>query len=445
MVVLAMLAGVARAAPPWSPPENVSSPSLFVNGPDVVVDGQGRAFATWVWTRITEPDSPSGTRVAVREPGATEFGPERDAPRFAAPLVAYGLNRVLGLDQRSRGPHLISLRARFGRPDGTFGRPDTISSYRPASAPSLAVHDDVLVAWVQRASRGRRVVRAAIRRPGHRFGRPMTLRARGRARNVVAAAGPGAMFVAWERAGVVEARVRLTGRGWGPVRRLGRAAKGSNTFRAVFSGRRGYLAWLAQGPESAFIRTAVLPAGRARFLKAKPVTLCPPSLPCLEERILHEAPVEGQALRLVALPHRDALLAWSRWYIHPGVWSVRAALTGGGTEFRSPFDVSPQAESSVLSDVASGPRSGAVMFVWSRLDAVGELGDRVRARIFAPGAGFRDAEDVSDLDRARLPAVAFDFTSQRWTAVWSQRIGPDGPGVPQNQITTFLRSATRPG
>jgi hypothetical protein len=123
---------------------------------------------------------------------------------------------------------------------------------------------------------------------------------------------------------------------------------------------------------------------------------------------------------------------------------VRAALTGGGTEFRSPFDVSPLTESSVLSDVASGPRSGAVMFVWSRLDAVGELGDRVRARIFTPGAGFRDAEDISDLDRARLPAVAFDFTSQRWTAVWSQRIGPDGPGVPQNQITTFLRSATRP-
>jgi hypothetical protein len=52
---------------------------------------------------------------------------------------------------------------------------------------------------------------------------------------------------------------------------------------------------------------------------------------------------------------------------------------------------------------------------------------------------------VSDLDRARLPALAFDFKSERWTTVWSQRIGPDQPGVPLNQITTFLRSATRPG
>jgi hypothetical protein len=29
--------------------------------------------------------------------------------------------------------------------------------------------------------------------------------------------------------------------------------------------------------------------------------------------------------------------------------------------------------------------------------------------------------------------------------VWSQRIGPDGTGVPLTQITTFARSSTRPG
>ena len=59
-------------------------------------------------------------------------------------------------------------------------------------------------------------------------------------------------------------------------------------------------------------------------------------------------------------------------------------------------------------------------------------------------APFGAPEDVSDLDRARLPDVAFDPIGHRWTAVWSQRIGPD-QGVPLTQITTFLRSSTRPG
>jgi hypothetical protein len=85
------------------------------------------------------------------------------------------------------------------------------------------------------------------------------------------------------------------------------------------------------------------------------------------------------------------------------------------------------------------------MFVWSILDEVGELGDRVQAVIRPLGGPLGAIQDVSDLDRARLPAVAFDFKSVRWTAVWSQRIGPDAPGVPLAQVTTFARAATRPG
>jgi hypothetical protein len=85
------------------------------------------------------------------------------------------------------------------------------------------------------------------------------------------------------------------------------------------------------------------------------------------------------------------------------------------------------------------------MFVWSILDEVGELGDRVQAVIRPPGGPLGAIQDVSDLDRARLPAVAFDIKSVRWTTVWSQRIGPDAPGVPLAQVTTFARASTRPG
>ena len=104
----------------------------------------------------------------------------------------------------------------------------------------------------------------------------------------------------------------------------------------------------------------------------------------------------------------------------------------------------------MLGDAAAAPigtqvPGGTTMLVWSVLDAVGEVGNRVQAAIRPPGGAFGAPEDVSDLDRARLPAVAFDFNAHRWTTVWSQRIGPDEPGVPLSQITTFARSSTRPG
>jgi hypothetical protein len=431
---LLVAASSALAAPPWSAPQNVSSPATFVDSPHVVFDGRGSAYATWAWTRGTGPDATGGWRIAVREPGASDFGPERSAPNLVTQLLPYdSASRVLALDQRRRGRDRISLRARFTRPDGSFQRPDTISTYEPAQGPpSLAVHDNALAAWTAQAGRRRAIVRAAIRRPGGRFGRPLTLRARGRARNVVAAAGLGALLVAWERAGVVEARVRLTGRGWGPMRRLGRTARGSTTFRAAFSGRRGYLAWLAESVESSVLSVAVLPTGSTRFRAAQTV-----------DTIDRNPPAEPHGPVLVPIPERECMLAWTGW--DGAAWRVRAAVTGPSARFGAPLDASPPGEQAVLGDAEAIPLpAGTVMVLWSRLDAVGELGDRVRAALRPPGGAFGPPEDVSDLDRARLPDLAFDNESPRWTAVWSQRIGPD-QGVPQSQITTFLRSATRPG
>jgi hypothetical protein len=426
IAVLGLLASAASAlaAPPWSAPENVSSPALYVDGADVVVDRSGRAYATW--------RAAGDLRIAVREPRAPEFGSDRSSPDFLTPLLPYGSNRVTGLDARSGGrPEVISLRARFSRPDGSFGRPDTISTHGLAGgAPSLAVHDVALAAWIQGGSHGRRIVRAAIRRPGHSFGRPFTLRARGRARDVVAGAGPGVMFVAWERAGVVEARVKLTGRhSWGPVQRLGPTRKGGTDFRAAFAGRRGYLAWLAEGGEFMAVTVSVLPTRAARF--RAPQTL---------ETVNRDAPAEPHPLVLLPYSDRDVILAWTGW--DGTTWRVRTSATNG-VRFPGIVDISPPGEQAVLGDAAVGS-PGDLIVLWSRLDAVGEVGDRVRGALRPAGGSFAGPEEVSDLDRARLPAVAFDTVAQRWIAVWSQRIGPD-QGVPPNQITTFLRSATRPG
>ena len=281
-----------------------------------------------------------------------------------------------------------------------------------------------------------------------RFRHPVTLRGRGRAKDVVAGAAQGISWVAWERSGVVEARVKRAGRSWSRLQRIGKGAPSATTLATVGSGRRGYLAWIArEGAESAFVRAAILPVGGVRFLKARTILQgCAPSSPC--DYDIGRAPADGEVLRLVAVPERDALLAWSDH--HGAGWRVAAAATDGGSRFSDSFTVSPPAASAVLGDLAVAPPGSRVpartgVFVWSRLDAVDELGDRVQARTYSSGSELGPVEDVSDLDRARLPAVTFDFQSHRWTTVWSQRIGPDGPGVPQEQITTFARASTRPG
>lgn len=428
------------APPPWSPPQTLSSPSLFVDNPDVVVAADGRALATWRWSgpRPATGSAPGGTRLAVREFGASMFGPERSAPNFTTPLITYGLERVVGLDTRLRGSGRISLRARFGNSKGEFGPPRTISTYSDSGyRPSLAGPNGSLVAWIAKSSHGRRIVRAAVKSRG-RFRHPVTLRSRGRARDVVAGAGPGMMFVAWERAGVVEARVRLaSSRRWRAVQRIGRTSKGSTTFRVAFSGRRAYLVWMARSAESKELRRAVFPAGGTRFGGARTI-----------DTIAPVPPDEDLSPVIVPVPERDALLAWTRW---DGFnWRVQAASSGPHSRFASPVAVSPAGQKSVLGAAASIPLGarlpgGTVLLVWSRLDAPGEVGDRVQAALRPPGGVFGPVEDVSDLDRARLPDVAFDFKFERWTAVWSQRIGPDQPGVPLSQITTFARSSTRPG
>jgi hypothetical protein len=438
LLLFATCASVAAAAPPWSTPESLSSSSLFVDAPDVVFAADGRAVATWRWTGVkpAQGEAPGGWRLAVREPAATEFGPERSAPSLATPLIPYGLDRLIALDTSRRGSDRIALRARFGRSDGTFAVPRTISTYAPgAGPPSLAAPNGAVAAWIAEGSRGRRIVRAALRR-GDRFSRPFTLRSRGRAHDVVAGAALGVVFVAWERAGQIEARVKLAGRGWTRLQRLGKGRSFATSFQVVGSGRRAYLAWLAESAESGVMQASVLPAAKSRF--RAPQTL---------EAIPRAAPAEAHPFALVALPDRGALLAWTGW--DGAHWRVRASVTGSGVRFGNLFGVSPDTQDSVLGDAASVPLgtplvAGTTMFVWSRLDAVGELGDRVQAATYRPGGPFRPAEDVSDLDRARLPAVAFDFTTHRFTTVWSQRIGPDQPGVPLSQITTFARSSTRP-
>src|SRR5829696_652626 len=114
--VLALASAPALAAPPWSAPENVSSPALFIDEPDVAADGRGGALATWRWQAApADPDAPAGFRLAYKPPGSGEFRPEQDTFDLAAGPVLYGATRAVVLEQRRRGstPNRITLSARF--------------------------------------------------------------------------------------------------------------------------------------------------------------------------------------------------------------------------------------------------------------------------------------------------------------------------------------------
>jgi len=454
----------AVAAPPWSVSQNVSSTGFGIWGqPHVGVDADGRALATWVAVTNPVSDVKSGyslrPRLAFRDPGAAEFRPEQDSPSFDGAPILYGSGRVLGLslldDPYSSEP--ARLDAISGTPPGGFSAKaiHTFTS-EPMSDPALALHRNAVAAWAEETGYSYpapAAVRASIRRPGRDFGRSRKLSRAGWVGGVVAGAGPGVVFVAWERNDRVEARVKPRGRPWGPVQRLGSATRDSITFAVAFSGRRAYLAWLDQDvlgePADAnpsIVRTAILPGGRTRF-----------RVPRTVDRISRRVPREPGRIALAALRGHGALVAWTDW--DGRSFRARAAVTGRRARFGRPISVSPPGEPAVLADVesipAGRPNAGTVLAVWSSLDATGMFGERVRAAVRGATGRFRAGEDVSDVARAPqpdlpfferlVPDLAFDRVSRRWIVVWAQPVSERAPPPFDGAPTTVLRSATRPG
>ena len=154
-VLLAAIASVAAAAPPWSAPQSVSSPSLFVDAPDVVVSADGRALATWRWSgaKPAQGDAPGGTRLAVREPGALDFRPRAQHPalRHAAGHLqprprgrARHQTAIRGADLAARALRQLRGRVRNAA--------DDLDLQATPGPPSLAAPNGNLAAWIAETS-----------------------------------------------------------------------------------------------------------------------------------------------------------------------------------------------------------------------------------------------------------------------------------------------------
>ena len=414
------------AAPPWSASQTISSAAAV--SPALGFDARGRALASW-----SGVSNGLASRTATRAPGGTAFAPERAAPNFAAPPVVYGYARALALVEQ-RSPRLercgdrVSLSARFGQSDGVFGVRRRISSFVPAAFPYVAVAANnagqALAAWIESSRNCKPRVVISLRRPGGKFGSPVTLRsgaayqARETARGVSAAVGQGGdMLVAWNRARTVEARYRRVGGRWGRVQRLGTipdSARSARVLTAVAQNGRAYVAWsiakLAESDPLRLVGAAIRPADASRFGKAQILE---------QSKILdYEADID---LRLqIARPSAGAVLAWTGWN-GPSGFRARLAATNARARFAAPEWVSPPGRRFGVGDLAIGP-DGQQVLAMSELDHE-NLPKGVSAILRPSGGGsFGTPEEVGAAGSSSQ-AVAVNPITRQPTIVWSQRTG----------------------
>jgi hypothetical protein len=436
LVGIAAMPAVAGAAT-WSAPIDVSSPSLFVDNPFIGFDQSGVGLASWRWQDRVRNSARGGVRVSTRTVAGT-FGTERPAPDALVPPVIYGQSVAVVSEEAAtlRPRERDRINVAFGRIDRSFRKPRTIDTVETFRLPAIAANrDKVAVAYIKARRGTHRVARLVIRRSG-RFFPPRTVSTRGGVNSVAVAIGSrGDLVVAWERQGRIEARIRRPGHRLGRVIFVGRGAKlGTRLRAAVTPGGRVWLVWSSQalseggdnGPFS--IQAAVSRTGRLVF--SRPVVL-----DRYDRRASDEATFD-----LALDGRRNAFVAWSSF--DGSNFRARLAHARSSGRFTSFETLSQPGYDAAVGDLATSTRGDALV-VWSRLDAVGEVGTSVMAG-YVPAAGsYGGEEQVSLGDRARKPAVEFDPVNGLPTVVWSQREGPDGPGVPLANVKTFLRASTR--
>jgi hypothetical protein len=431
--LLALVVPAAAVAdPPWSPPQNLSGPHLFVNPVNVTGSGDGTALAWWSWQDGTGSSSSAGASVSSRPPGGA-FGPERTAPAGTQAIEGYAQTRAIALTARATTPTAPTrLAVAFGSTAGSFGSQRRIVDESSLGGlPRLAVDasGDAAIAYFRNLGTTNDRVMVSLRRAGGSFGAPFQI-AHDRIRSVAVAVGPrGDVLVAWDARGTIQARYKSPGSaGFQPIETI----SSDPTFfaqihAAVTDGGRSYLAWSAQlrteggsrGP--VFNEVAVRPSGH-RFRAAQ-----------LLER---DGSNRSQApIALALTSSRDAAVAWTGF---DGTSSrVRVASTDPSARFGAPQDVSPAGRDGVLSDLAAA--GGTRLVVW---DNGGFDANQVFAALAPPAAPFGAAEAVAPAQEARAGQAIVSPTP---TVVWTNRPAGSHPPGGVGAVQTFAQAATRTG
>jgi hypothetical protein len=439
------LAPAAGAATPWSAPQDLSAPHLFVDAPAITFGGRGGALATWRAQDGTGDDAVSGSESASRPAGAAAFGAPRalaslrtaaQRPTEVSPPAPYGATRaiVATLRPEDRAGRRLRLAAVFGDTAGRFGAPHTLAvgaNLRGAQVAADAAGDAAIAWWEDRGVFDDHV-HVALRRPGGSFGRPLLL-ATDRVRSVSVAVSPrGDVLVAWDARGTVKTRIRLHGaRGFGAIDAITSAPTYYATLRTAMTARgRAYVAWTAQlltegGSRGPFYaEAAVRGAGARRFRAAQLLEREPSS-------------VAQAGVDLAVDPGGDdAVVAWAG--AGGDDHRIRVASTVVGARFGGAVEVSPAGADASAPAVAA--RDGGRVVAWTQGPA--DTGGAIYAVVSRSGLPFGAPELVSPGPQARVPDAAISPTGVP-AVVWSNR--PAGSGGPLAAIRTYAQAASRAG
>jgi hypothetical protein len=427
VIVAALVAALAPStavAAPWSAPSTVGPQAAAITDPGIAFGANGPRLLSAGFRSASgySPGQPlqTVTRLFV---GTTE----RARTHLVAPPVAYGVARAAFLRESSRDkdfPVTITLGVSLGDIGGNVGRFHLLSRRADPFTAAIAANyaGVVAVAWTEATTGVNGRVRLAIRRPGGRFGKPLTVATGAVGRPTagtteggglaVAVGGRDVVVVAYQRergrTRTIEARLlrRRLGRpqAVGPQRGL------VDLSAQIAPNGRAVVAWGSQdvgeeANEARSVYAAVMEPRSSRFGAAQ---VLDPGGPALRP---HGRVAPGVA------DDGSALVAWSspQGGYSAGIRSpVMIATAGPRSRFGPPREL---AATGAVGDAAIGP-GGAAIVVWSRLFPEEEERDLMAAVRPAGARDFGAPEPVSPSERATTPVAAFNPRTGRPTVAW---------------------------
>jgi hypothetical protein len=325
--------------------------------------------------------------------------------------------RDVGVPRRYTGPASV-IQVRVRRPDGRLTPAQTLSSKNGrAFVPAVGVARDgaVTVAWLQQVRRGDLRLEISVRRPGGRFGRPVTV---GRTRvpslrvlypdvlrvpygdePALAVAADGSAAIAWRGSRSLQVATRRPGRG-ARFSRPQSLPLGAQPRVVVDARHRVYVAWTrlsgsgAIGSTGTGVALAVAPLGQT----LRPTTVSPAG-----ERPSNPA--------LAVTPGGNAIVVWAGTTGRTGI--VQAAVRSPGGTMSAPVTLSDVARflppttalyGGALPTVIAN-RQGEAIAIWQQ-QTIPETGGGLATATWSSGAF--GPSSVVDAGASFDPTMALD-------------------------------------
>jgi hypothetical protein len=425
-VVVALLVAVPTSAQTtgWQRPEQISEPTAFLHAPRVAFNARDDALVTWQANAgrrtFADPSSGPGTassRWALRRRTAA-WQRERSTARFLPSLLPYARGRAVALWLPERGALYavwIDLdRGRIWRTEALDRSAERIDGY----ALDVSPFGDAVVAWSALKRRRHRIFVATARAGKPSFGRARAFSAPSGVTPEVDVNPRADAIVAWQRTGLIEARVRRGHGGFGRTQQVGTTENAYSMSAAAGPGGRAAVAWATQSfccgdggeptgaarlkfayasPPGRFHRGTVV-GGLAGVADGSPQVVfdggTDGELVWLTERFggtlqaahfrttsvgaaqtldtsTHGGASDLRLVRLVSTPGGGAIAAWLHGDLafRPDLPTrlMTSMTPGAGNPFRAPEAASPLDHDVAYADVAVDHRQGRrPLAVWSR-------------------------------------------------------------------------------